>query len=55
MASSVKSTENLTFGTPIESSAIMQNVEETRTIESAEARDEDGDIVGPFPRSVRPL
>ena len=46
MAASVKSTENLTFGTPIEASVIMQSVDETRTVETAEARDEDGDIVG---------
>lgn len=46
MAASVKSTASLVFGTPTESSVVMQSLEETRNTETAEASDEDGDVIG---------
>lgn len=46
MAATVKGTSGLVFGTPTESSVIMQSVEETRSTEVVEARDEDGDVTG---------
>jgi hypothetical protein len=46
MAATVKGTAGLTFGTPTESSVIMQSLDETRSTSTAEASDEDGDVVG---------
>lgn len=46
MAATVKSTSSLTFGTPTEASVVMQSVEESRTTNTAEAADEDGDVIG---------
>lgn len=46
MAATVKGTAGLTFGTPTEASVIMQSVDETRSTQTAEAPDEDGDVIG---------
>jgi hypothetical protein len=48
MAATVKDATslNLRFGTLTHSSVVMQSLDETRAVTTAEASDEDGDIVG---------
>ena len=46
MAATVKGTSGLAFGTPTNAGVIMQSLDETRSTQTAEATDEDGDVVG---------
>src|ERR1041384_6260781 len=46
MSASVKGLSGLEFGVPEVSGVVLQNVEERRSNETAEARDEDGDVIG---------